>query len=59
MLVLAQACRLVHAGVEVFDVALDKLIFGVVKEHIDVLLLASAEVIEATYFITEVEDGFT
>lgn len=48
-----------HAGVKVFDVALDKLIFGVAKEHIDVLLLASAEVIEATHFIAEVEDGLT
>ena len=48
-----------HAGVEVFDITLNKLIFGVVEEHIDVLLLASAEVIEATHFITEVENGLT
>jgi len=48
-----------HAGVEVFDIALDELIVGVVKEHIDVLLLAGREVVKATHFITEVQDGLT
>lgn len=46
-----------HAGVEVFDVALDKLIVGIVEEHIDVLLLASAEVIEATHLVAKVQDS--
>lgn len=46
------------AGVVIFDIAFDKLVASIVKEHVDIGLLAGAQVVETTHAVAHGQKGF-